>query len=100
MVTVTPTAESQLKLVCTENQYVRLEIIGGGCAGFSKHFDLTDERREDDTLVAEHLLIDSVSFEILQNATVDFIDDFIGKQWKVSIPESKNECGCGVSFSL
>lgn len=99
MVIVSNRAKAQLEKICNNN-YVRLAIIGGGCAGFSKHFDFTDIIEECDTIFSDHLVIDDVSQDILGEATIDFVTDLLGERWEVNIPEAKSSCGCGISFSL
>ncbi len=31
---------------------------------------------------------------------VDYVSELIGEQFKISNPQTKSSCGCGVSFSL
>lgn len=45
------------------------------------------------------LLIDSISFQYLQNAKIDYREDVNGEQFVISNPNAKTTCGCGSSFA-
>jgi iron-sulfur cluster assembly accessory protein len=59
---------------------------------------------EPDDLVIERegarVLVDPVSLTYLVGSQIDFIDDMIGAQFKVSNPNAAASCGCGTSFSI
>ena len=40
------------------------------------------------------------SAELLKGSEVDYVKELIGDNFKISNPQSKSSCGCGVSFSL
>lgn len=82
-----------------EGKHPRLYIQGGGCSGFSYIFDL-DNKRDDDLLINDILLVDPESYQFLENATIDWVNNLTGAYFKVDIPEAKSFCGCGTSFSL
>ena len=48
----------------------------------------------------QSILIDKTSADLLKGSEVDFVSELIGDQFKISNPQSKSSCGCGVSFSL
>lgn len=81
----------------------RIEIRAGGCNGFEKHFSFTETVADDDLQVPTvdgPVIIDIMSYEMLDNATVDFKTDFAGSYFTIDIPEASSTCGCGTSFSL
>jgi iron-sulfur cluster insertion protein len=82
-----------------EGKLCRLYIQGGGCSGFSYVFDV-DDKRDDDLLIENILLIDPESYQFLENSNILWINDLTGSYFKVAIPEAKSFCGCGTSFSL
>lgn len=94
-------AETEFKRILTDTpgKYIRITILGGGCSGFSYEFS-TDTPQDADTLINQLVLIDPESLPFLENATVNFINDLSGKFFKIDIPEAKNFCGCGTSFSI
>ena len=79
--------------------YFRIAIKGGGCSGFQYNFSFENERKDDD-LMHEKILIDKTSADLLKGSEVDYVNELIGESFKISNPQSKSSCGCGVSFSL
>ena len=43
---------------------------------------------------------DKNSADLLKGSEVDYAEELIGNSFKISNPQSKSSCGCGVSFSL
>ena len=54
----------------------------------------------DDDLKYNNILIDKISADLLKGSEVDYVNELIGSQFKITNPQSKSSCGCGVSFSL
>ena len=82
-----------------KGSFFRIAIKGGGCSGFQYDFSF-DNNEEDDDLKHENILIDKKSAELLKGSEVDYVKELIGDNFKISNPQSKSSCGCGVSFSL
>ena len=82
---------------------LRLAVDGGGCAGFTYKFELTDAADEDDE-VAEtdgvKLVVDPISLDLVRGSAVDFVEDLGGAAFKVTNPNAQSGCGCGSSFSV
>ena len=82
---------------------LRVEVIGGGCSGFSYQFTLEDAANDDDLRFEKSgvtLLVDPTSYEFLAGAVVDFVDDMMGSAFTVKNPNATSSCGCGSSFSV
>jgi len=79
--------------------FFRIAIKGGGCSGFQYEFTFDNEISNDD-LNYEKILIDKTSADLLKGSEVDYVSELIGDQFKISNPQTKSSCGCGVSFSL
>ncbi|MDA7840849.1 iron-sulfur cluster assembly accessory protein [Candidatus Pelagibacter sp.] len=79
--------------------FFRIAIKGGGCSGFQYEFTFDSEISNDD-LNYEKILIDKTSADLLKGSEVDYVSELIGDQFKISNPQSKSSCGCGVSFSI
>ena len=79
--------------------FFRIAIKGGGCSGFQYEFTFDKEKNEDD-LSYENILIDKTSVDLLKGSKVDYVSELIGEQFKITNPQTKSSCGCGVSFSL
>ena len=82
-----------------KGSYFRIAIKGGGCSGFQYDFTFENERKDDD-LMHENILIDKTSADLLKGSEVDYVNELIGESFKISNPQSKSSCGCGVSYSL
>ena len=59
-----------------------------------------DQSKAEDDLNFENILIDKTSADLLKGSEVDYVSELIGEQFKISNPQTKSSCGCGVSFSL
>jgi iron-sulfur cluster insertion protein len=103
MITVTDSAKKQLDEILMDDvsmKYVRAFITGGGCSGFNYGFTLEADKEEDD-FVIDNLVVDALSMNYFDNATIDFTRDKLkGSQFVISNPNAKTTCGCGSSFSV
>ena len=82
-----------------KGSFFRIAIKGGGCSGFQYEFTF-DQSRANDDLNFENILIDKASADLLKGSQVDYVSELIGEQFKISNPQTKSSCGCGVSFSI
>ena len=82
-----------------KGSFFRIAIKGGGCSGFLYEFTF-DKKKADDDLNFENILIDKASADLLKGSEVDYVNELIGEQFKITNPQTKSSCGCGVSFSL
>ena len=99
MVTLTDKAKNYMKSVIMNGDKVSLAVKGGGCSGFQYEFTF-DKSKNDDDLNYEKILIDKTSADLLKGSEVDYVSELIGESFKISNPQTKSSCGCGVSFSL
>jgi len=108
---------------------LRAYIMGGGCSGFQYGFMFDDQVAEDDTLIVRSVLfsnsqsvevedeeeggssaagsagqitviVDALSLQYLEGATIDYREDANGAQFVVHNPNAKTTCGCGSSFTI
>ena len=82
-----------------DGSFFRIAIKGGGCSGFQYEFTF-EKSKNDDDLNFENILIDKTSADLLKGSEVDYVSELIGESFKISNPQTKSSCGCGVSFSL
>lgn len=85
------------------NLKLRVYVTGGGCSGFQYGFTFDEDMSEDDTVVPNqgvNLLVDSMSYQYLVGATVDYTESLKGSQFSVTNPNAETTCGCGSSFSI
>lgn len=85
---------------------LRAYVTGGGCSGFQYGFTFDEDIQEDDTVVTRSvgegevkLLVDSLSFQYLAGAEIDYKEDIEGEQFIIRNPNAKTTCGCGSSFT-
>lgn len=82
---------------------LRVYISGGGCSGFQYGFTFDDDINEDDMSFEKAgvtLVIDSMSFQYLLGADIDYKEDIDGSHFVIRNPNAKTTCGCGSSFSV
>ena len=79
--------------------FFRIAIKGGGCSGFQYEFTFDQSKAVDD-LNFENIIIDKASADLLKGSEIDYVSELIGEQFKITNPQTKSSCGCGVSFSL
>ena len=79
--------------------FFRISVKGGGCSGFKYDFTF-DKNIENDDVKQENIIIDKSSLKMLEGSSVDFSEELIGSSFKISNPNTKSSCGCGISFSL
>ena len=82
-----------------KGSFFRIAIKGGGCSGFQYEFTF-DKSKEKDDLNFKNILIDKATADLLKGSEVDYVSELIGEQFKITNPQTKSSCGCGVSFSL
>jgi len=88
-----------------ENNDLKLRtfVTGGGCSGFQYGFSFDEVVNDDDFTIEKDgvtFLIDSVSFQYLVGAEIDYINSLEGAQFTIKNPNAKTTCGCGSSFSV
>lgn len=104
MLTVSENAAHQLKdLIKQEGEKIaglRMMVIEGGCSGYSYQMEFVEAADPRDRVV-EHdgvkVFVDPASAEMLDEATIDFIDGLQGG-FTIRNPKAKSSCGCGKSF--
>lgn len=82
---------------------LRVFITGGGCSGFQYGFSFDENQEDDDTVIERDgvkLLVDSMSYQYLVGATIDYQEGLQGSQFVVQNPNASSTCGCGSSFSI
>ena len=107
-ITITDSFVKRLKdvLAAEDNpdQYFRVGIKGGGCAGFEyEEFKFVAAPDEDDHVFSKdgvQVVIDDASLGLLKGSTLDFVEDLDGSRIIIDNPNATSGCGCGTSFSV
>lgn len=108
MVEITEAAKTRIiDLLIDEHNpklMLRTFVQGGGCSGFSYGFTFDEEVAEDDFEFPIDdkfkVVVDAMSMQYLQGATIDFKEELMGSNFVISNPNAQSTCGCGSSFSV
>lgn len=107
MIDFRPSAIEKVRdIIAEENNpdlKLRIFVQGGGCSGFQYGFTLDEVANEDDfdlEFNGIHLLVDAMSRQYLEGATVDYVEELYGSQFTIKNPNATTTCGCGSSFSV
>ena len=104
--TLTEAAAARINAIA-ERQHkpaiLRLSVEGGGCSGFQYKFDLADTAEDDDAVsetAGVRLVVDPISLDLVNGATVDYVESLGGAAFRVENPNAAAGCGCGSSFGI
>ena len=106
MITITENATDKVAELMQEeqtSQALRIFVQGGGCSGFQYGFAWDADVNEDDFVVEQksvRFLVDAMSMQYLQGATIDYKETFEGNNFVIVNPNAETTCGCGFSFSV
>jgi len=80
---------------------LRVAVKPGGCAGFQYDLFFDNSTLEGD-VVREfggvNVVVDRMSSEYVNGATIDFVDSLNESGFKIENPNATDGCGCGKSF--
>ncbi len=106
MLTITASAINKVRDLLVEekmpNGALRMFVQGGGCSGYQYGFAFDEEINEDDFVTENEgikVVIDMISSQYLQGATLDYKEEKFNSQFVISNPNAKSTCGCGSSFN-
>lgn len=109
MITLTEAAQSQIDLLCNENEVygISLNIKGGGCAGFEYDWGTVQsplDLEEGDEVVKTAngcaFIIGAHSLMFLIGTEVDYVKSLVGSNFEIRNPNAQSACGCGVSVNF
>lgn len=86
-----------------EGSFLRVGVDGGGCSGFTYTYKIETERADADLVLDQDgalVLIDQISLEFLRGCRIDFINNLMGRMFKIENPAATASCGCGSSFAV
>jgi len=102
---VTPAAADAVQELFAKRELegfaLRVFVSGGGCSGFQYGMALEENIRETDIVSEQHgvkIVVDEISINYLNGATVDYVDEVMGSGFKIENPNALSTCGCGSSF--
>ena len=103
---LTPAAAARVNAIAARQgkpAILRLAVEGGGCAGFSYRFGLTERVENDDVATSRDgvtLVVDGMSLDLVRGGAVDYVESLGGASFQVTNPNATSGCGCGSSFSI
>lgn len=107
MLTITESAKTKIIDLLVEegnpDLFLRTFVQGGGCSGMSYGFTFDEIANEDDfeiPLEQFKVLVDSMSMQYLQGASIDYKESLQGSEFIIKNPNAQTTCGCGSSFSV
>lgn len=107
MIEITESAAAKILDILSEENNpsakLRTFVQGGGCSGFSYGFTLDEQQNEDDFVIEKYgtsILVDSMSMQYMQGATIDYREELMGSSFTINNPNATTTCGCGSSFSV
>lgn len=110
LLTLQPSAQQKIVEILSstpEKPHFRLQIKGGGCSGFEYVFGIDDTISDRDFYQSINygddgfmMLIDAISYQYVQSASIEFVSDAAGERFVISNPNAQTSCSCGSSFSL
>ncbi len=87
----------------TNDYFVRVSVVSGGCSGLSYKMDFDNQSKPNDQVFEDNgvkVVTDLKSFLYLFNTTLEFSDGLEGKGFYFNNPNAARTCGCGESFSV
>ena len=105
VVFLTDSAKEQMTNLLKDNDKpaIKLQMQGGGCAGFKYDWVMADEVEEGDEvidLLNGKFIIDSTSIMYLLGSTIDYKKELFGSYFDIRNPSSTSSCGCGESVGF
>ena len=105
LINLTDSAKNHLKKLAQDNnkKYVRLEVKGGGCAGFRYDWSFDNIIQDTDEYIIFDgftLLLDSASILYLTGMTIEYKKEIFGSFLELKNPNATSSCGCGESFGV
>ena len=109
MIKVSDTAKKKVIELMTEdgfdaiNDYVRVGVKSGGCAGLSYDLKFDKNQEETDKMFEDNgvkIIVDKKSFLYLVGTTLEYSGGLNGRGFVFNNPNANRTCGCGESFSL
>ncbi|MBI2548229.1 iron-sulfur cluster assembly accessory protein [Candidatus Woesearchaeota archaeon] len=84
------------------DNFLRIEVVQGGCAGMSYSFGIDDQQQAEDMLIERDglkILIDKKTISLIRGSRIDYLETLQGSGFKIDNPNITKSCGCGNSFA-
>lgn len=87
----------------TDDHFIRVSVVSGGCSGLSYQMDFATEDQENDQVFEDKgikVVTDLKSLLYLFDSTLEFSGGLDGKGFYFVNPNASRTCGCGESFAV
>ena len=105
-ITLTEAAAGRVREYLSARGYgegLRLGVKTTGCSGLAYVVDYADKIDEKDSIHSSqgvNVIVDSDSMKYLDGTEIDYQVDGLSAVFKFKTPNTKDECGCGESFTV
>ena len=86
------------------DQFLRVTVTEGGCAGLTYSADIDREMKEGESVIQQsgdiRIVSDQESSQYLDGLIIDYSDDLIDGGLKFTNENADTTCDCGASFNL
>ena len=96
-------AEIRITEKLTDDYFVRVSVVSGGCSGLSYKMDFDNVSKPNDQVFRDNgvqVVTDLKSFLYLFDTTLEFSGGLDGKGFLFNNPNAARSCGCGESFAV
>lgn len=109
MIQVTESAAKQIahlqatEKMSSEETFLRVNVVTGGCSGMSYKLDFSKETGPDDKVIESQgvkIVIDKKSYLYLVGMNLDYQGGLNGQGFVFNNPNATRTCGCGSSFGV
>ncbi len=104
MLTITEFAARKISEIMKQQQKegygLRVEVVRGGCAGYTYSMDFEKKPSDEDLIFEENglrMFVAPKSMEFLSGTQIDYVESLQGSGIKLNNPNVKSSCGCGKS---
>ena len=106
-ITITESAKERISQILLKRQtpenFLRISLKGGGCSGFTYHYEFIGNPEEKDKIFIfdnVKICVDIKSYLFLVGTEIDYEDDLFKSGLVFNTPSAKRKCGCGESVSF
>lgn len=103
-ITIKEKAEMMLNNKLAAEQFVRVGVTEGGCAGLTYSAEIAKGMKGTESVVHTsgkiRIVSDADSMKFLDGLVIDYSDDLINGGLQFTNANTKTTCGCGQSFNL
>lgn len=105
VIIITESCANQLRQITSGNEFLRLEVEGGGCSGFQYKFKIDQQLKPIEDNIFEKdgakVVVDQTSLGFINGSEIDFKKELIRSAFIVSKnPQAEAGCSCGSSFTV